>query len=49
MSPESLGIVVNCTHKLTMLDVQVFELETLLNLIELVASLFLERNSFVVE
>ena len=49
MSPERLRIVVHCTHQLAMLDVQVFELETLLNLSELVGSLFLERDSFIVE
>ena len=49
VSLDGISVMVHCTHELSMLDVQVFESETLLDLVELVESVLLERNSLVVE
>ena len=49
MSSQSFSIVVDCAHEVAVLDVQVFESETLFDLVELIKGVFLERDSFVVE
>ena len=49
MSSESFSIVVDCAHEIAMLDVQVFESETLFDLVEVIKGIFLKCDSLVVE
>ena len=49
VTADSVGIVVDCAHQMTLLDVQVFELVTFLDLVELVRDDLLEAHSLVVE